>query len=209
MPVEIFFCYARKDQPFLKKLKAHLIPLERDKLITTWVDTDIDAGKEWEQEINKHLNTAQVILLLVSPNFMNSDYCYSKEMIRAMERHESGEACVIPIILRQTYWQQAPFGKLQALPSDGLSIASWSNQDQAFINVVEGISKIIEKLNKTHEEQQLFKIQQEKDEIMFILQRQLELYQSRAERLQTDLSTIQQRIKELEWLLDQYHHRPQ
>src|SRR5713101_1817547 len=97
-PVEIFCCYARKDQPLLNELKAHLMPLQRQGLVTIWADTDIDAGTEWEREIEKHLKTAQIILLLVSPDFIASEYCYSKEMLRAMERHEAGEAHVVPII---------------------------------------------------------------------------------------------------------------
>jgi hypothetical protein len=124
MPVEIFFCYARKDQQLLNELKAHLIPLQRQGHITIWADTDIGAGTEWEKEIEKHLDTADIILLLVSSDFMNSDYCYSIEMKRALERHERNEVRVIPVILRHVYWQEAPFGRLQALPKDGLPVTS-------------------------------------------------------------------------------------
>src|SRR5713101_1991425 len=119
LPMEIFCCYAREDRSFLNKLKMHLMPLQREGLISIWNDTDIRPGTNDEEEINRHLNTADIILLLVSADFMASEYCYSVEMKRAMERHERGEAYVIPIILRPIYWQQAPFGKLQALPRDG------------------------------------------------------------------------------------------
>src|SRR5712691_10129341 len=109
MPVEIFFCYAHKDEELLNKLKTHLIPLYREGLIgLLWHDRNISAGTEWKQEIDVHLNTADVILLLVSPDFMASDYCYAIEMKRAIERHEQDEACVIPIILRPTDWRIAP-----------------------------------------------------------------------------------------------------
>src|SRR5256714_6146191 len=100
MPVKIFFCYAHEDEELLNKLKSHLRPLQRQGLIDVWHDRDINAGTEWEQEISHHLNTAQVILLLISPDFMDSDYCYGVEMQRAIERHARGEALVIPIILR-------------------------------------------------------------------------------------------------------------
>src|SRR5437868_6409053 len=96
--VEIFICYARNDQALLNDLQKHLVPMVRQGLITMWHDTDISPGTEWEEEINKHLNTAQIVLLLVSPDFMASEYCYSKEMKRAMERHERGEARVIPVL---------------------------------------------------------------------------------------------------------------
>ena len=116
--IEIFCCYAREDQELLRNLQKHLMPLQRQGLITIWSDTDINAGATWEEEIDKHLNTAHIILLLVSPDFMASEYCYSKEMKQAMQRHERGEARVIPIILRPTYWKGAPFDKLQALPAN-------------------------------------------------------------------------------------------
>lgn len=148
MSVEVFCCYAHEDKGLLKKLKRQLMPLQRQGLITIWNDADISPGAEWEEEINKHLNTARIILLLVSPDFMASDYCYSKEMKRAMERHEEGEACVIPIILRPVHWQGAPFGKLQALPK-GHRVRSdyWRTLDHALYEVVDDIRTVIEKLN--------------------------------------------------------------
>src|SRR5579859_3839311 len=110
MPITIFSCYAREDEALLNKLKAHLRPLQRQGLIEVWYDRDIRAGAEWEPEIQKQLNAAQVVLLLVSPDFMDSDYCYSIEMKRALERRASGEAIVIPIILRPAYWHGEPLG---------------------------------------------------------------------------------------------------
>src|SRR5437016_2941804 len=129
--IEIFCCYAREDQSLLQGLKAHLMPLQRQGLITLWSDTDINAGIEWEKEINKHLNTAHIILLLVSSDFMASDYCYSKEMERAMERHERGEACVIPILFRPIIWKDAPFAKIQLLPTNAKPVTdrSWHTED--------------------------------------------------------------------------------
>src|SRR5947209_17543230 len=116
--IEIFLCYAREDDALRQGLEKHLRVLRRQGIINLWHDRDISAGTEWEREIDNHLNTARLILLLISPDFLDSDYCYSKEMGRAMERHELGEARVIPIILRHVYWHKTPFGKLQALPTD-------------------------------------------------------------------------------------------
>jgi TIR domain-containing protein/3-keto-disaccharide hydrolase len=148
MAVKIFFCYAHEDEALLNKLKARLIPLQRDGLVDVlWHDRDISAGTEWEREIDTHLNSAQIILLLISPDFMASDYCYGKEMKRAMERHESGEARVIPIILRPVNWKMAPFSKLQVLPKDAKPVISWHNRDAAFLNVAESIRKVIEQLS--------------------------------------------------------------
>lgn len=145
MPVTIFFCYAREDEALLKKLKTHLRPLQRQGFIDVWYDRDISAGTEWEQEIKQHLNTAQIILLLVSPDFMDSDYCYGIEMQRALERHQNGEARVIPIILRPVYWHGEPLGKLQALPIDGKPVTDpeWHDQDRAFYSVANDIHKMV------------------------------------------------------------------
>ena len=85
MSIKVFFCYAHEDEPLLKTLKKYLTPMQRQGLIALWYDRDISAGTAWEQEISEHLNTAQIILLLVSPDFMASDYCYSIEMKRALE----------------------------------------------------------------------------------------------------------------------------
>src|SRR5437667_2287870 len=136
MPVKIFFCYAHEDEALLNKLKTHLKPLQRQGLIDVWHDRDISAGTEWEQEISERLNEATIILLLVSPDFMNSDYCYSVEMKRALERHEREKACVvIPIILRPIDLQGVPFEKLQALPTNAELITCWRNRDEAFLDV--------------------------------------------------------------------------
>lgn len=148
MPVKIFFCYAHEDEKLLNRLKDHLKILQRQNLADVWHDRDIKAGTQWEHAVSKHLNDADIILLLVSANFMNSDYCYSIEMKHALERYERGEARVIPIILRPVLWQEAPFSKLQALPRDATPVTSrlWENQDVAFHNVAEGILKIVKEI---------------------------------------------------------------
>lgn len=158
MPVEIFCCYAHQDEALLNKLKTHLTPLQREGLIDVWHDRNISAGTEWKKEISKHLNTAHIILLLVSPDFIASDYCYSVEMKRAIERHEQEEARVIPIILQHVYWQIAPLNKLQALPTDAHPIVSktWHNRNEAFLNVVKGIRKVAEELSARNNVEQLY-----------------------------------------------------
>lgn len=141
--LEIFISYSHMDERLLKKLEKHLIPLKRQDLITDWYDRRISPGKEWAHEINKHLDTAQLILLLVSPDYVASDYCYSFEVKRAIERHETGEACVIPVILRPADWEGTPFGKLQALPKDGKPVTTWTNRDLAYLDITDGIRKAI------------------------------------------------------------------
>src|SRR2546421_4118591 len=95
--IKISCCYAHIDQTYLDQLKAHLAPLVRQGLIKTWDDTDITPGTYWDAEINKNLDTSEIILLLVSPDFIASEYCYSIEMQRVLGRHDRGETHVIPI----------------------------------------------------------------------------------------------------------------
>jgi hypothetical protein len=137
--IEVFFSYSHRDERLRDELAKHLSLLKRQGIITEWNDREIGAGTQWEDEIDKHLNLAQIVLLLVSADFIASDYCYGEEMMRAMERHKNGEARVIPIILRASDWQSSPFGKLQALPRDAKPVTSWTNRDEAFASIAEGI----------------------------------------------------------------------
>lgn len=129
--IKLFYSYAHKDRALRDRLEMHLENLRRQNEITNWYDRDISAGKEWKREIDDHLNAAQIILLLISPDFMHSDYCYSIEMERALTRHNIGEARVIPVILRPVDWKDAPFSKLQILPTDAKPITNWQNRDDA------------------------------------------------------------------------------
>lgn len=125
------------------------MPLQREGLITLWADTDINAGADWKKEIDLHLNTSHIILLLVSSDFMASEYCYSIEMQQAMQRHERGEAQVVPIILRSCSWKQTPLGKLQALPPNAKPITKWPNRDAAFYETAEKLRDTIEACRTT------------------------------------------------------------
>ncbi len=151
-PIEVFISYCHKDDKLRSELQVHLGGLERDKLIKCWCDERIIAGDPLDDHIDEHLNSAQLILLLISPDYNDSHYCYEIEMPRAMERYKNGEAHVIPVILRHTEgWTYKPYGKLKALPKDGKPITDtkeWTTHDTglhdlAFNNVVEGIRKTV------------------------------------------------------------------
>lgn len=148
MPVKIFICYAREDEILLNKLKAHLKSLQREGLVDLWHDRNINAGMAWKEEIDRRLDMADIILLLVSPAFMNSDYCYSKEMRRALEKRKAGDTSVIPVILRPVEWKHTPIGDLQALPTDGKPITQWRPYDVAFQKVAQAIRLIVKELTK-------------------------------------------------------------
>jgi hypothetical protein len=141
--VRLFYSYSHRDEKLRDKLEAHLAVLKRNGVIENWHDRRIGAGNEWEGSIDTHLDVADIILLLVSSDFINSNYCYDVELSRAMERHAQGSAKVIPIILRPCLWTEAPFGKLQALPTDGKAVTSWTNQDAALTEIAKGLSEQI------------------------------------------------------------------
>src|SRR5437667_2223653 len=142
--VTLFYAYAHEDQKFCDALDKHLAAMKRLGWIRAWHDCDIKAGQLWEDEIDQHLSQADVILLLVSADFLASDYCYSVELKLALERHQMGEAVVVPVILRPVDWSLAPFHMLQVLPTGGKAVVNWANYDQAFFDVVQGLRRIIE-----------------------------------------------------------------
>lgn len=142
-PIEVFFSYSHRDERLRDELEKHLIILKRQGMISGWHDRKIGAGKEWEGQIDTHLNTADLILLLISADFLASIYCYDFEMKRAMERHDAGEARVIPVLLRACHWRGSPFGKLQFLTKDARPVRSWKSRDEAFYAVAKGIEEAV------------------------------------------------------------------
>jgi internalin A len=148
--VRLFYSYAHKDESLRNELETHLKLLQRQGRIESWHDRDIEAGDEWKRKIDDNLERADIILLLVSADFIASDYCYEKEMTRALERHEKNEARVIPVIVRDVNWRNAPFAKLQALPKDGLAVTKWPDKDSAWRNVSEGIEKVVSQMRQHH-----------------------------------------------------------
>jgi len=138
----VFFSYSHKDETYRDQLEVHLAPLKRQGIIDTWHDRRVDAGGEILNEISESLENADIILLLVSPDFIASEYCYEVEMSRAMALHEQGKARVIPVILRPCEWQDMPFGKLLAMPTDGMPISKFPNIDDAFLVVTQAIKRI-------------------------------------------------------------------
>jgi hypothetical protein len=140
----VFFSYSHADEALRDQLEKQLSLLKRQGIIEVWHDRRIGAGQDFGKEIDSHIETDDIILLLVSSDFLNSDYCYNKEMARAMERHEAGEATVIPVILRACDWHGAPFGKLNATPPDGRPVTQYPDRDQALLEVTKAIRKAAE-----------------------------------------------------------------
>lgn len=144
----VFFSYSHADEKLRDQLDKQLSLLKRQGVIETWHDRRIGAGQEFAGSIDAQLEACDIILLLVSADFLDSDYCYDIEMRRAMERHEEGSAIVIPVILRACMWHGAPFGKLLATPRDGRPVMQMPDIDAAFLEVAQAIKEAAERLRK-------------------------------------------------------------
>jgi outer membrane protein OmpA-like peptidoglycan-associated protein len=142
-PISLFYSYSHKDESLRDELAKHLTILKQAGFIREWHDRQILAGEEWDRKISIYLEAAEVILLLISADFLASKYCYDIEAKRALDRHSSGTACVIPIILRPVLWKLAPFAALKALPKDARAVTEWPNRDLAFVNICEGILAVV------------------------------------------------------------------
>ena len=150
---KLFFSYSHKDEALRDELEIHLSALKRQGIISTWHDRRIVGGEEFGNEISSHLEDADIILLLISPYFIDSDYCYEIEMKRAMEKHEKEESVVVPVILHPCDWMNLAFGKLIACPKDGNPISKFPNKHDAFLDVTQFIRRTVEKMAASEPEQ--------------------------------------------------------
>jgi len=148
MTVKIFYSYSHKDEELCARLISHLSVMRREGLIEEWHDRRLEPGQHWNREIRGELENADLILFLVSSDFLSSPYCYDVEVRRALERDARGEARVVPIILREVDWEGSVFANLTALPTDGKAVCSahWRNQDQAFADVARNLRTLVQKI---------------------------------------------------------------
>lgn len=145
---KLFFSYSHKDEELRNELETHLALLRRQGIITSWHDRRITAGEDFARTIDSELESSQIVLLLVSANFLASDYCYEKEMTRALERQDEGSAIVIPVILHPCDWHSAPFGKLRATPTDGKAISMFANMQEGMSIVARDVREAASKVSE-------------------------------------------------------------
>jgi hypothetical protein len=143
MALNVFISYAHEDRAFRQELDKHLSNLKKQDIIHSWHDGDILPGTPWRSQIEDHLASADLILLLISSDFMASDFCYSVQLQQAIARHRARQAHVIPILLRPTDWQGAPFSDLLILPTAAKAVTLWRTHDEAFADVVQGIKRVL------------------------------------------------------------------
>lgn len=142
-PVEIFISYSHTDTDLASLLDIHLAALRREGLVATWFDRQIGPGEQWRTTIDERLDRAAIVLLLVSANFIASDYCWDVELRHAMDRHAAGKARIIPVILRDCEWQHLPIGAFQAVPSGTRPVASWPDPHEAIADVVRSLRSAV------------------------------------------------------------------
>lgn len=146
-PVKIFISYARKDAAFKDELLMHLKPLVRQNIISSWHDSEVELGDKWEPDILNHLRTADVILFLISPAFMASDYIHTHEIQEAEKRYQQGRTKIVPIWIKEVGYESEFLKPFQALPKDRKPVADWHDHDAAWVDVVKQLLKLFEKLN--------------------------------------------------------------
>jgi hypothetical protein len=140
-----FISYSHHDAGALDRLHVHLANLQREGRIETWYDREILAGDVLDDEISRELEAADLFLLMVSPDFIASSYCIEREMQRALERHDAGQARVVPIIVEPCDWAAMPqLRRLKAVPKDGVPISEWANANTAYLDVVQEIRRIVD-----------------------------------------------------------------
>ena len=146
MGARVFISYSHADEGLRDELEVHLAMLKRQGLVDVWHDRRLLAGDHLDWTISKELDEADVILLLVSPNFLASDYCYKIEKGRALERHRQGTARLISVILRPCDWTHTDLAQFLVTPTDGKPITQWPDRDEAFLDVTRQIRRAIEGL---------------------------------------------------------------
>lgn len=158
MAVKIFISYAHEDEKFKNELITHLSSLKRKSIIELWHDRCINPGMKWKEEIDSNLSNSNIILFLVSADFLASDYCITKEAKQAMEQHDNNQSILIPIVIRPVDWLEEELSRFQGLPTDAKAISLWPDRDSAWLNVVNGIKKILDEMPKKPHEHPIAKV---------------------------------------------------
>ena len=149
--MKAFISYSHRDDWALDRLHTHFAMLRREGRITEWYDRDILAGTDIDHEVLEQLESCVLFLPLISPDFLASTYCYEREMTRAFVRHNAGEIRIVPIIVEPCDWKASPLGSLKALPRDGTPIVKWTIQNEAFLDIVSELRRVLTELNSRDE----------------------------------------------------------
>jgi predicted GTPase len=146
--LNIFISYSHKDDIYRNDFETTLSLLKRQKIVNIWYDRKILPGQYFDDEISKNLENADIIVPLLSPDFINSDYCYDIEMIKAFQLHDEGKVIIVPIIVRPCSWKNSPFANFQVLPSEGKPISNWTNKDDAWLNIFDSLNNLCKSVHE-------------------------------------------------------------
>lgn len=205
--LEIFEVYVPEDETLKLELDKHLSYLKRSMQVKVWHSREILPRTDWSQTIDEHMESARVILLLISEYFLKSGYSNGSEMKKALERHNLGEACVIPVLLRPVNWPIEPFQELQALPPGSIPVTQWKEQDEAFLSIAKGIQEAITEMNLSSraKEAQIYPegLAQQREDMLFDMARAFE-----TKKRETTLAQGKFDVDEIaEWLRKRKSHR--
>ena len=151
-PIQVFLSFSRKDEGFVQALRNHLSNLERQGELQVWTQSALPPGSTWEPALLARLQAADLVLLLVSADFNASKFIQEKELAITLERHRRGEVDVLPIFVRAADLEGHWLGDLVALPTDRKPVASWTRADDAWLDVVTGIRKMLPGLRERRKE---------------------------------------------------------
>ncbi len=142
-PLKIFYSYAHEDEPILAELRKHLAPLRHEQIVVDWYDRELLPGADWDSEISSRLESADIVIALLSADFVASQYAYGRELRRALELHDRGSLALVPVVVRPCRWERLPVARLQVLPEDAKPITSWGEPDRAYLSVAVGVERAV------------------------------------------------------------------
>ncbi|MGH3449661.1 MAG: TIR domain-containing protein [Haloechinothrix sp.] len=141
-PLKLFLSYAHEDRDLVTELRKHLAPLRHEQIVADWYDREVMAGQDWDREIRAQLESSDLVIVVVSADFVASDYAYGRELALALRLHDQGRLRLLPVIGRNCKWQNLPLARLQVLPEGAVPISSWDQRDDALVSVVVGVERV-------------------------------------------------------------------
>lgn len=166
-PVKIFISYSRKDIAYKEELVEFLAPMRRQGLINDWHDKNIIPGEKWEDELLEELATTDVVVFLISPSFLNSDYIDRVEIKNALKRQQEGTVSIVPILVRPSFFKDTELASFMALPSDAKSVSEHKSRDKAWLEITEGLKRVILKIKRNKELPSTFQQKENKTSTQF------------------------------------------
>ncbi len=148
LPVRMFLSYARQDRELVQELKNHLTSLLLSGRLSVWGEREIQPGVDWAQVADARLDTADLVLLLVSADLLGSGYATGSEIMQVLERHRERKVSFIPLILRPVDWGDLPFASLQVVPRNARPVTAWESRDAAWYDVIQAIRRIVQMLQE-------------------------------------------------------------